>query len=274
MKSIDQLDVWIANKVRARSSRMPGTPKNAELLEIRRDILNTVRDHIEPRGEGKSVFPYNSLSIYIAAQDSARRTLFEQAFTDGELEQTIAALLAEAGAPQPSLRVSVVVSEDAAPVSSGHVFRIDYANTKTAAPVPGGRTVRPTAQLVVIGGETEAAEYVIDRDRINIGRMKEVVSDKDGLRRRNDVSFAESESTVSREHAFIRFDPETSRFRLYDDKSQRGTIVFRDGRRFVVPKGPAHGFELRSGDEIHVGSGRLRFEIDMAEDKSFASEAL
>jgi FHA domain len=264
MKSLDQLDAWIANKVRAWSSRIPGTPKNPELLEIRRDILNDVRDHIEPRGEGKSVFPYNTLSIHIAAQDSSRRTLFEQAFTDGELAQTIAALVAEAGARQASLEVSVAVTEDAALASSGHAFRIDYANAKSAAAAPAAHGTRPNAKLTVIGGEADAAEYAVDRDRVNIGRMKEVVSDKDGLRRRNDVSFAESESTVSREHAFIRFDRESNRFRLYDDKSQRGTIVFRDGRRFVVPKGPAHGFELRSGDEIHLGSGRLRFEIESA----------
>jgi hypothetical protein len=261
MKSLDQLDAWIAAKLRAWSSRIPGTPKNPELLEIRRDILNDVRDHIQPRGEGKSVFPYNAVSIHIAAQDASRSTLFEQAFTDGELQQTISALLAEAGAPQPALQVNVDVSEDAALASTGHVFRIDYARTEAAAPAPAVGSARPNAKLTVVGGEAEAPGYSIERDRVNIGRMKEVLSNKDGLRRRNDIAFAETESTVSREHAIIRFDPLTGRFRLYDDKSARGTIVFRDGRRFVVPKGPAHGFELRSGDEIHLGSARLRFDI-------------
>ena len=50
MKSLEQLDSWISSKVRAWSSRISGAPKSAELLEIRRDILNDIRDHIQPRG--------------------------------------------------------------------------------------------------------------------------------------------------------------------------------------------------------------------------------
>lgn len=260
MKSLDQLDAWIANKVRAWSSHIPGTPKSRELLEIRRDILNDVRAHIQPRGEGKSLFPYNSLAIYIAAQEDSQRTLLEQAFADDELQQTISALLTEAGSPQPALEVRVIISADAALASAGHALRIDYSNSKSVASA-AAPNARPNAKLTIVRGEADTPEYTIDSDRTNIGRLKEVVSDKEGLRRRNHVSFAEAEGTVSREHAFLRYDHASGRFRLYDDKSQRGTLVFRDGRRFQVPKGPIHGFELRSGDEIHLGSARLRFDI-------------
>jgi hypothetical protein len=260
MKSLDQLDAWIAHKVRAWSSRIPGTPKSRELLEIRRDILNDVRAHIQPRGDGKSLFPYTSLAIHIAAQDDTQRTVLEQAFADAELQETISALLTEAGTPQPALEVNVTVSEDAALASAGRAVRVDYSNSKSVTPAAASN-VRPNAKLTVVRGEADISEYAIDSDRTNIGRLKEVVSDKEGLRRRNHVSFAEAESTVSREHAFIRYDHASSRFRLYDDKSQRGTVVFRDGHRFEVPKGPMHGFELHSGDEIHLGSARLRFDI-------------
>lgn len=265
MRSLEQLDSWITNKVRAWSSKIPGTPRSREFLEIRRDILNDIRDHIQPRGEGKSLFPYNTVSIRIAAEDGSRQALLEEAFAhDDELEQTVSALLSQAGCALPAgLHVTVEVAQEPAASSTGRPFRIDYSNVKSA-PAPAMQNTRPAAKLTVIRGEADAAEYIIASDRINLGRLKEVVSDKDGLRRRNDVSFAETESTVSREHAFIRYHAETGKFRLYDSRSQRGTTVFRQGRRFEVPKGPTHGFQLLSGDEIHLGSARLRFDIDAA----------
>jgi hypothetical protein len=259
MKSLEQLDSWIGSKVRAWSSRISGAPKSGELLEIRRDILNDIRDHIQPRGQGKSVFPYNAISIRIAAEDNSQQALLEQAFTqDDDLQQTVAALLIEGGCSPPAgLHTTVLVAEDAGPK-----FRVDYSNVKSPAAAPAIPNSRPPAKLSVILGEADTTEFTINSDRVNIGRLKEVVSDKDGLRRRNHVSFAETETTVSREHAFIRYDAESGKFRIYDSMSQRGTNVFRDGRRFEVPKGPAHGFQLRSGDEIHLGSVRLRFDID------------
>lgn len=258
MKSLEQLDSWISSKVRVWSSRISGAPKSGELLEIRRDILNDIRDHIQPRGEGKSVFPYNTISIHIGAEDSSQQALLEQAFAqDDDLQQTISALLVEAGCSLPAgLQTTVFVAEGVQPK-----FRIDYSNLKSPA-APAIPDMRPAAKLTVILGQADATEYIIESDRVNIGRLKEVISDKDGLRRRNHISFAETETSVSREHAFIRYDVESGKFRLYDSMSQRGTNVFRDGRRFEVPKGPTHGFQLRSGDEIHLGSARLRFDID------------
>lgn len=257
MKSLDQLDSWISGKVRAWSSRISGAPRSGKLLEIRRDILNDVRDHIQPRGEGKNTFPYNTVAIRIVVEDAGQQALFEQALAqDGDLRESIAALLLEADCSLPAgFEITVSVAEGPSPA-----FSVDYSITK-AAPAPALHTVRPPARLTVIGGQAEPAEYVITSDRVNIGRLKEVSTDKDGLRRRNDISFADTETTVSREHAFIRYHPENGRFRLYDSMSQRGTSVFREGRRFQVPKGPAHGFLLRPGDEIHLGSARLRFEM-------------
>jgi pSer/pThr/pTyr-binding forkhead associated (FHA) protein len=72
------------------------------------------------------------------------------------------------------------------------------------------------------------------------------------------VAFAETETTVSREHAHIRYDAESGKYRLYDSGSQRGTSIFRDGRRLEAPR--VRGVQLRSGDEIHVGDARVRFE--------------
>src|SRR5579864_3093916 len=103
MRSLEQLDRWIAGKVKNWSSRISGTPHGVELLEIRRDILEDIRDRIEPRGAGKNLFPYNSVSIQIAAENDEERDVREAAFSGSEgLEQDIAGLLQEAGCPTPS----------------------------------------------------------------------------------------------------------------------------------------------------------------------------
>jgi len=241
MRSLEQLDRWIAGKVKSWTSHVPGVTHSKELLEIRREILEDVRDQIEPKGEGKCLFPYNAVAIHVAGHEAAF----------SELPEDIEALLKEANCSIPSgWTVTVEVDDDSAP------FRIDYSNHKAEVVVPAGR---PALKLTISRGQAEAPEYIFDYERVNIGRLKEVVGEKDGLRRRNDVVFAETETTVSREHAQIRYDVETGKFRLYDSGSQRGTAVFRSGRRLDAPR--ARGVQLQPGDEIHIGDARIKFEL-------------
>ena len=250
--------------MRAWSSRVSGGSRSPEILEIRRDLLNDIRDHIEPKGDGKNVFPYNTVVIHIAAETSERANLIQQALgEDKDLEQTVTALLSEAGCPRRGLQVEVQVSEDLVRALSDRPFLIEYLNLKAPQANAPAKT-RPKIKLTVVRGQADSTEYAFDADRVNLGRLKEVVSDHEGLRRRNDVAFSETETTVSREHAYIRYDNEGGRFRLYDSVSQRGTNVFREGRRFEVPKGPSRGFQLSSGDEIHLGEARVRFETELA----------
>jgi FHA domain len=264
MRSLEQLDSWITAKVKNWSSKVSGAPRTREILEIRRDILEDVRDHIQPKGQGRSVLPYNTISIQIAAGDPEQRAMLEAAFSEDGVEEDVRALLSEADCPVPagfSVGVSVVEQTDLA--MSARPFLAEYSNTKAAgANSKVSRNARPNAKLTIVRGEANCTEYTIKSDRVNIGRLKEVMGDKDGLRRRNDIAFADTETTVSREHAYIRYDAESGKFRLYDSLSQRGTSVFRDGRRLEVPKGLSHGFQLRSGDEIHVGDARIAFESD------------
>lgn len=261
MRSLEQLDRWIAGKVKNWTSRISGAPHGVELLEIRRDILEDVRDRIEPRGAGKSLFPYNRVSIQIRAGSVEERDVREAAFAGGEgLEQDIAGLLHEADCSQPAgFTVTVEVVEDAAFGETGRPFQIDYERRKGEVEQAPPPSVRPAVKLTVVRGQADEAQYAIDAERVNIGRLKEVVGEKDGLRRRNDVAFAETETTVSREHAHIRYDAESGKYRLYDSGSQRGTSIFRDGRRLEAPR--VRGVQLRPGDEIHVGDARLKFEV-------------
>ena len=205
MRSIDQLDAWITTKVRAWSSKISGTPRSTDLIEIRRDILKDVRDHIEPKGGGKLVFPYNTIAVHLTAESDRQREMLEGAFgQDNDLEETISALLREAGcAPPAGLHVAVSVGEAQTPEDTEHALRIDYSNSKSAAKerLPDSR---PHAKLAVLRGEADAAEYAIHADRTNLGRLKEVVGDRDGLRRRNDVAFSENETTFRENmHLFV-----------------------------------------------------------------------
>lgn len=263
MRSLEQLDRWIAGKLKAWSSQVSGAPQSPHLLEIRRDILEDVRDRIQPVGAGKSVFPYNAISLRIGAGDSDQQVLQEAIFCgDNALEQDVRELLSEAGCPVPAgLSVTVAVVEDMALASTEHPYRIDFLRTREAARREAARNARPNAKLRVLQGESDAPEYPIVSDRVNIGRLKEVVGEREGLRRRNDIAFADSETTVSREHAYIRYNSDTGKFCLYDSSSQRGTAVFRQGRRLEVPKGAVRGVQLQSGDEIHVGKACLVFEL-------------
>jgi len=247
MRSLQDLDRWIAAKVKR---HLAGSmPQRKELLEVRRDLLEDVRAHIEPKGAGQVLFPYNSLVAHIDVLEEAE---VERLRASCEaLEADVRELLAEAGCPAPALTVEmdVKVAEEAA-------FAVEYTRRVVA---PAKAFTRPAAKLVVLNGEADCAEIEVAANRVNLGRMKEVFSERDGLRRRNDIAFAESETTVSREHAYLVYDAASGNFRLCDYQSTRGTAVFRDGRRIDVPRASPRGVPLQSRDEIHLGTARVQF---------------
>ena len=254
MKSLEQLDRWIGAKFRGWATRVTGTPQNAELLEIRREILENVRDHIEPLGQGRTAFPYRTVVVEVQGESEEDRARVEGAFggPDG-LEADVRELLVEARCPVPeglSVTVRAVEGEGG--------FRVDYiAKAIAGARVPESR---PPARLVVISGDAEPASLEIVRDRVNLGRLAEVSTEEQGVRRRNDIAFSDAETSVSREHAYVAYDASAREFRIYDTNSARGTSVFRDGRRLEVTRG-SRGVRLANGDEIHLGKAQLRFEI-------------
>src|SRR5690606_18918397 len=96
-----------------------------------------------------------------------------------------------------------------------------------------------------------------------IGRLRELVDSSRRVVRRNDIVFAdgadEANSSVSRGHAHIIFDPGEQDYRIFDDNSEYGTTVFRDGRSLTAPTGPP-GERLKPGDEIYLGAVCMRFE--------------
>lgn len=261
MKSLEQLDRWIAGKIKGWSAKASKAPHSPALLEIRRDILEDVRDQIEPKGRGRSVFPYNFVSIAIAADNEDAADRYQTALGgDDGLTGDIRELLVQAAASTPpAFTVHLTIGANPDLAQSGRPFTIEYSNKRNGPP-PISDTRQP-ARLTVLKGDAEETTCDIVSERVNIGRLREVVGDRDGLRRRNDIAFKDSETTVSREHAHIRFTASTGIYRLYDTHSQRGTCVFRGGRRLEVPRGPTRGLALQAGDEIHLGDARVRFDI-------------
>ncbi len=263
MRSLDQLDRWMAAKVRNWTEKLSGQHAK-ELLEVRREILEDVRGHMQPKGAGKYVFPHNSIDIRIAAQDEQERAVCETAFAgeDG-IGQDIREMFAHTGCALPrGFQTRVEVVDDPGLAWSERPFRIDYSSGKAAAPKARAGAERPRASVVVTAGNASPSESEIGTDRFYLGRLAEVMGERQGLRRRNDLAFAETETTVSREHACIRYDREQGAYRIFDTHSQRGTFVMRGGRRIDVPRGAAAGVQLKSGDEIHLGNARVRFEIE------------
>ena len=252
MKSLEELDRLIGGLVKRWASRVSGVEQPPAALEIRREVLQEVVRRVEPVGAGDYVFPYNEVRVSIGAPDQQRRGLYEAAFVEGDtLAAQVREVLADAGARVANLNVTVQVLDGDAPLEVECLRRAREA----------GVVARPRARLTVLRGEAGEPELEIAADRVNLGRLREVTSDSGSLRRHNHIAFADSEKTVSREHASIRYDASAGKFRLYDSMSQRGTAVFREGRRIEVPRGDQRGVQLQPGDEIHLGNARVKFDI-------------
>ena len=253
MKPLQNIDRWIGKSLERLSAQIAGGPQPKEALEIRREILTEIREKIEPRGEGEYVFPYQQLFVHINATDTSQLETFQAAFLDdGGLESQVKELLVEAGC-KGDIALIVDVKE-----SEGEPYVIEYRRAPKASEVIAAPAKRPAAWIYVLKGSTEKSEYYFSKNTVYLGRLKEVASRDGSVRRRNDIAFDDTEGTVSREHAHIEF--ESGKFRLFHDSGERPTRLFRDGRAVPVPA-IGRGAQLRSGDEIHLGEARLRFEV-------------
>ena len=257
MKSLESVDRWLGNHFERWSANLGGGEHPKETLEIRREILTAIGDKVEAKGQGEYVFPYSEVAVKLAARDEGQHATFEAAFVEDDgLQAQARDMLRDAGCQADAISVLVEIEEDA----TAPPFQVSFKRVEK--PAKGAAVtaakVRPTAWLYVVKGNAERPEYFIGKDVIYLGRLKEVTAKTGGLRRRNDVAFNDEETTVSREHAHIRF--EEGKFRLFHDNGEAGTRLFRDGRVVALPTSGSRGTQLMSGDEIHLGDARLRFE--------------
>jgi hypothetical protein len=125
----------------------------------------------------------------------------------------------------------------------------------------------PALRLSVLKGKAVREVYAFAADRIQLGRLEEVLDHTGRVRRRNDVAFLEEgdvNETVSREHARITWDAASRAYWLRDEGSASGTIIFRAGRPIEVSRHDRRGVRLQSGDELYLGRAALLLEIEGA----------
>jgi hypothetical protein len=231
----------------------PGTEQGREPVELRREVLREIVDQVQPAGGGEYLFPYTGIRVEIAAPDATAQAPLEAIFSLPGFADDVTAAIADRGCRVRALDVQVDVQVTDTATAT---YRIAYQ--RSGAPGTKALAPRPNARLVVLVGQAEAGEVSIDRNLVYIGRLKDVVNSRTGLERQNHLAFDASESTVSRKHARLEYEPDTGRFRVFNDPER--TVVSRDGRGIECDA--TRGVQLRSGDELVLGKARVRFEID------------
>jgi hypothetical protein len=157
----------------------------------------------------------------------------------------------------PGLAISIEAGEPIVGAAREYEVIAKRESARAAGPEARERT-RPRAKLVMLA---DGAEIEISRNPFFIGRVAEVREKDHRIVRRNQLSFGDAEASVSRAHAHIRYSPETGQYRIFDDRSARGTRLLSDGQPIDVLPGRSRGEHLRSGDELYFGSVGVRFEL-------------
>jgi pSer/pThr/pTyr-binding forkhead associated (FHA) protein len=257
MSLFSEIEKTIERGFRTWTERMFGRAESDDLLLVHRGILEEIESKIQTAQRGRQVFPYNHLTIRLASADPDRRALYQMAFgQEGRLEKDIREALEGARCEMPpNFTVEIETAE-----SGERAYEIDYAMRQQIAPPV--HTPAAVARVVVVRGKARQQEYVLEKPRMNVGRLEEITDHEHRVLRRNDIVFEdgadEANATVSRQHAHIRKDG--GEYRLSDDGSEYGTRIFREGRPIDVPAGGRRGERLRAGDEIYFGRVCLRFE--------------
>jgi hypothetical protein len=252
-----RIDEKLRQALRSSSSEDPPEP-----LEVRRAILDEVMSRTDTLARGKLSFGYSQVKVLVLAAEPERRRSYELMFLEADsLTRDIKSDFQERKVEFPArLKVEVELVETLPPGVSDRGFDVSYSNPPSSPRSQDAVQVR----LTVLAGNADKNEYLFTKHRINLGRMAEVLDSDLRTVRRNDLPFNDdstaANSTVSRAHAHIDFDPDGSRFRIFDDGSAHGTTVVRDGSVVPVPQGASKGVVLQPGDEIILGKTRIRFE--------------
>lgn len=260
MSRLQQIEQRIDQALRT-LLRSSSPKQRREIIEVHRAIVEEIASRVDSLPRGKRNFSYSIIKVQILAEAERRRT-YEKVFVDGAaLERDIKSYFDDASVEYPAnFKVQIELSEDLPQDIKAHGFDVTYSDT------PSGDVSAQPAQirLTVLTGESEKREYLFSKQRINIGRLSEVLDGQLRPIRRNHVALKDEASgvnaTVSRSHAHIEFDAAAVQFRLFDDGSAQGTTLFRDGSLVPVPKGASKGVLLLNNDEIIVGRVHIRFE--------------
>lgn len=259
-KSLDQ-------RLRSIFSGGDEEPGTREAVELYRDALDQIARRATVGKRGDRIFPFNLISIELAADTAERKAVLETLFDVGQLGDDIRATLKEERVTPPA-DLSVTVRYPEAPLVEMKVIcergKQEPVRASAGVASPAAAVELVPARLVTITGVSSAPEFPLERPSINLGREAEITDALGRAVRRNELFFPEhaheANPSVSRAHAHIRFDASSAEWRIFDDGSSIGTTLFREGRRIDVPAHAGRGVALRPGDEIYLGQARLRFE--------------
>jgi hypothetical protein len=257
MNLFSGIEKTIERGFRKWTERMLGPADSDEVLLVHRDILEAIGSKVQTVARGQKVFPYVGVAVTLVSPDADRRALYQTAFGEGgRLDADIRAALESVDCDIPRGFAVTVHTAETGDRKFEIAYTVESPKVAAVAAEPSG-----PGRLTVVKGKAAQAEYVLEKPRVNIGRIAELTDSEQRVVRRNDVVFEEgdeSNATVSRRHAHIRL--EAGEYRLCDDESEFGTRVFRDGRAIEVPAGNRRGEKLRAGDEIYLGRACLRFD--------------
>ena len=261
MSLLDRL-LRAEQKIQSRIDRAFGAGAAQTPLELRRAVLENVEDRIVNRA-GRRSFPYNRVEVHLLAPEGEGREILAAALVEEDsLAQDIRQLLLESRADEPhDLEVLVDFRVPEPDAEGSRRFRIDYVRSDER-PRPEKRPA-PEVEFTVVKGAAEQPAYRFRRERIQIGRLREVLDREGQVVRRNDVVFLDNgddtNATVGRAHATVVFSAERNEYRILDEVSRYGTRIFREGRSIEVPGGNPRGIRLVPGDEIYLGQACLQF---------------
>ena len=248
MSLFSEIEKGIERAFRRWTEHVFGPAQSSELLLVHRAILEDVETRVLTVARGKRVFPHARVNVTLVSPLASRRALYQAAFGE-RLAADIREALERARCELPrGFAVEVRTTE-----TGREPFEIEYGSERVA---------ETAARLVIVRGKAQQGDYLLDKPRMNLGRLAELTDSEHRVVRRNDIVFEEgadeANATVSRKHAHIR--REAGDYRICDDASEFGTRVFRDGRTIEVPGGDRKGEKLRPGDEIYLGRACVRFE--------------
>ncbi|HEX5758218.1 MAG TPA: FHA domain-containing protein [Thermoanaerobaculia bacterium] len=252
----------------------------SEPIEVRRAVLDEIAARVVPAGGGRRLFPYRRVRVELFAAGAEERAVLEALAGEAwDLPAEARARLEAAGARVPDdLAVEVVVAEREGESAAGEPrYRVSFERGEGQKAVAAGAEAakeaeeaarppasRPALVLTVTQGKAAQQVYAPPGERVQVGRLAEVLDADGRVRRRNDVVFLEEgeiNQTVSREHARIAWDAGEACYWLRDEGSAYGTRIFRDGRPIEVNAHDRRGVCLRDGDELYFGRARVKVAL-------------
>lgn len=235
----------------------------SEVMEIRRALLDQAEAQIQPLGGGKRLFPFNRGKLVLLAKKPVERAVLEASLAgEWNPEREIVAHLAACGCPAPELALTIEIVDKSRREFAGRRFHLSFERGESR-PRP---ITRPQLVLSVVAGSARPATHTFkEGERLNLGRLEEVLDANGRLTRTNDVVFADDGSevnlSVSREHAQIDYHAQSREFWLRDNRSAHGTQIFRGGRPIKVSSLDRQGLRLEDGDEVVLGRARLAVRV-------------